>query len=91
MQPMHFRYFSALAYGFLSEGHLRAGTLADGLVAVNAGLAVAASSLDRAYAPELWRLKGELLLREKTVESRQLRVERTGGPGPQRTMNSRLF
>ena len=73
MQATGTRYFSAFAYAFLAEGRLRSGALTDGLTAVDAGLAVAHATLDRANEPELWRLKGELLLR---VESRQSRVER---------------
>ncbi len=65
MQATGTRFFSAFAYGFLAEGHLRAGAHADGLAAVNAGLTVAETTLNRPYEPELWRLKGELLLRSK--------------------------
>jgi hypothetical protein len=57
------RYFSAFGYGFLAEAHLRAGAISEGLAAAEAGLVVAHTTLDRAYGPELWRLKGELLLR----------------------------
>jgi hypothetical protein len=34
----------------------------EGLAAVNEALALAESTLDRSYWPEIWRLKGELLL-----------------------------
>jgi hypothetical protein len=54
--------FRTYICAFLAEAHLRAGSHDDGLVAVDAGLAVAESTLDRSYWPELWRLKGELLL-----------------------------
>ena len=63
MQVTGARFLSAFAYAFLAEGHLRTGAVADGLTAADAGLAVARGTLDRAYEPELWRLKGELLLR----------------------------
>jgi len=49
-------------YAFLAEGHLRAGSPAAGLAAVEAGLAVAEARLTCGYDPELWRLHGELLL-----------------------------
>jgi DNA-binding winged helix-turn-helix (wHTH) protein len=62
------RFFAPFAYAFLAEGHLRAGALAEGLAAVDAGLAVAESGLLRAYTPELWRLKGELLGEQLKVE-----------------------
>src|SRR5262249_3118912 len=68
MQATGTRYFSAFAHAFLAEGHLRSGELANGLAAVDAGLALAESSLDRAFAPELWRLKGELLVRRSNGE-----------------------
>jgi hypothetical protein len=58
------RYFSAFAYAFLAEAHLRTGAIGAGLAAVDAGLAVTRTTLDRAYEPELWRLKGELSLRD---------------------------
>jgi hypothetical protein len=59
------RYFSAFGYGFLAEAHLRAGVLPAALTAAEAGLVVASTTLDRAYGPELWRLKGEVLLATK--------------------------
>ena len=65
MQATGARFFSAFAYAFLAEGRLRADAFADGLAAAEAGLAVAQATLDRAYEPELWRLKGELLLAVK--------------------------
>ena len=68
MQATGTRFLSAFAYAFLAEGHLRAGALADGLSAADAGLAVTQATLDRAYEPELWRLKGELLLAQSKVE-----------------------
>jgi adenylate cyclase len=55
------RYFSGFAYGILAEGHLRGGAIAEGLVAADAGLTVARTTLDRTYEPEVWRIKGELL------------------------------
>jgi predicted ATPase/DNA-binding winged helix-turn-helix (wHTH) protein len=67
------RYFSAFGYGFLAEAHLRAGVLPAALAAAEAGLVVANTTLDRAYGPELWRLKGEVLLaieRSRTARGR---------------------
>jgi predicted ATPase len=54
--------FRTYVLAFLAEAHLRAGTLTAGLAAVDEGLAVADSTVDRSYWPELWRLKGDLLL-----------------------------
>jgi tetratricopeptide (TPR) repeat protein len=54
--------FSTHALAFLADAHRRNGTFAAALAAANEGLALAESSLDRTYLPELWRLKGELLL-----------------------------
>jgi DNA-binding winged helix-turn-helix (wHTH) protein len=54
--------FSTHIFCFLAEAHLRAGNAAAGLAAVDEGLMRAESSLDRSYWPELWRIKGELLL-----------------------------
>jgi DNA-binding winged helix-turn-helix (wHTH) protein/tetratricopeptide (TPR) repeat protein len=63
------RFFLDFAYAFLAEGHLRADKFAEGLAAVDAGLGMAAANISRGYAPELWRLKGELLQRQLKVES----------------------
>jgi len=54
------RLGSAYFHAFLAEGHLAAGARAEALAAVEAGLEVTRTTLDRAYEPELWRLKGEL-------------------------------
>ena len=56
------RLFSAPMLAFLAEAHLRRGDVAAGLAAAEEGLTVAESTLDRTFWPELWRLKGELLL-----------------------------
>lgn len=56
------RIFSTYMLAFLAEGHLRAGDTAAGLEAIDRGLDVAETVLDRSFVPELWRLKGELLL-----------------------------
>jgi uncharacterized protein YbdZ (MbtH family) len=74
MQATGARFSSAFAYAFLAEGCLRAGVVADGLTAADAGLAVAHATLDRAYEPELWRLKGELLVAQSKVEGSKLKA-----------------
>src|SRR5262249_29250495 len=56
------QFFLAYIHALLAEGHLQSGAFAEGLAAANAGLVLAETTLDRSYAPELWRLKGELLL-----------------------------
>lgn len=57
--------FTSYILAFLAEGHLRSGDLNAGLAAAEEGLAIAGRTLDRSYVPELWRLKGELLLAAK--------------------------
>jgi predicted ATPase len=54
--------FYTLIQAFLAEACLRAGEPEAGLAAVDEGLAVAETTLDRSYRAELYRLKGELLL-----------------------------
>ena len=56
------RIFLATAQGFLAGAMLDAGRPAEGLAAAERGIALAETSLDRMYAAELWRIKGELLL-----------------------------
>ena len=68
---------------FLAEAHLRAGDRAHGIAAVEAGLDGIGTSLTRAHEPELWRLKGELLLMPATPRSRR-------GRRPARTTRRRL-
>jgi DNA-binding winged helix-turn-helix (wHTH) protein len=46
----------------LADAHLRAGERAAGLAVVDEGLQIAETTLDRSFWPELWRLKGDLLL-----------------------------
>ena len=80
MEATGARFFTAFAYAFLAEGRLRSDAFADGLTAANAGLAVAQTTLD-AYEPELWRLKGELLLASFVGERRRAqRGRREGKP-----------
>jgi DNA-binding winged helix-turn-helix (wHTH) protein len=55
------RLFSTHILAFLAEAHLQSDAFDRGLAAVEEGLALAESTLDRTYGPELWRLKGELL------------------------------
>jgi tetratricopeptide (TPR) repeat protein len=85
MQATGTRFFSAFAYAFLAEARLHTGALDDGVTAADAGLAVANSTLDRAYEPELWRLKGELLEEKSKVESSKPQARRVkvgyGRPG----------
>ena len=51
-----------LLLALLAEGGLRLGNLHEGLASVSEGLHLTQTTLDRLYEPELWRLKGELLL-----------------------------
>lgn len=68
MQATGTRLFSNYVYAFLAEGHLRAGALAEGLAAADAGLAVTETTLDCGGGSELWRLKGELLLAQLNAQ-----------------------
>jgi hypothetical protein len=54
--------FSTHILAFLAEAHLRGANVAAGMQAIDLALEVAETTLDRGYWPELWRLKGELLL-----------------------------
>jgi tetratricopeptide (TPR) repeat protein len=63
-----------LLLALLAGGGLRLGSLSEGLTAVEDGLHLTHTTLDRFYEPELWRLKGELLLaqakgKKKTARS----------------------
>jgi DNA-binding winged helix-turn-helix (wHTH) protein len=63
------RLFSTYILAFLAEARLHAGELGAGLAAVDEGLQLAETTLDRSYWPELWRMKGELLVAQSNVES----------------------
>lgn len=54
--------FRTCVQAFLAEARLRTGACADGLEAVRTGLDIAERSFGCGYEPELWRLRGELLL-----------------------------
>ncbi|MEO8752088.1 MAG: AAA family ATPase [Casimicrobiaceae bacterium] len=56
------RFFTTHTQAFLAEAHWRAGDIRAGLAAIDLGLNTADTTLDRSYLPELWRLRGELLL-----------------------------
>jgi DNA-binding winged helix-turn-helix (wHTH) protein/tetratricopeptide (TPR) repeat protein len=60
----------SIMLGLVAECCLRIGELEEGRVAVDEGLEHAQTTLDRSYLPELWRLKGELLLEQERLESR---------------------
>src|SRR5262249_26322819 len=61
-QTMGVRVFYTYILAALGEARLRIGEVAAGLAAVDEGLRAADTTLDRSWWPELWRLKGELLL-----------------------------
>jgi DNA-binding winged helix-turn-helix (wHTH) protein len=54
--------FATCMLAFLAECSLRMRRREDGLAAVSEGLELASAKLDCGYEPELWRLRGELLL-----------------------------
>ena len=74
------RLFASYILAFLAEAHLRAGTFEAGLDAVNEGLTVAESTLERSYWPELWRIKGELLLASAPRTTRRRGRSRAAAP-----------
>ena len=77
MQLTGARFFSAFAYAFLAEGWLRpAAPLTTASLRHKAGLAIAHTTLDRAYEPELWRIEGELLLASTAAGDRWPEAER---------------
>lgn len=55
------RLFSTSILAYRAEAHLTVGDLAAGLAAIDQGLRIAETTLERMYWPELWRLKAELL------------------------------
>jgi DNA-binding winged helix-turn-helix (wHTH) protein len=60
--------------GLFAAACLRAGRLEDGLAALEEALDLARTSLDRFYLPELWRLKGELLITYEGTRSPRRRA-----------------
>jgi tetratricopeptide (TPR) repeat protein len=78
------RIFSTYILAFLSEAHFRRGTYAEGLAAAEQGLRVAETTLDRSYWPELWRLKGELLVASSAADSDGARGANRASAAPQR-------
>ena len=74
------RLFSTHILAFLAEAQLRNGAVAEGLAAVDEGLAVAKESLDRSHWPELWRLRGELLLAAAPPQLRRRRARPASPP-----------
>ncbi len=61
-RAMGVRIFYTYIVAALADARLRTRELGAGLSAVNEGLRVAETTLDRSWWPELWRLRGELLL-----------------------------
>jgi predicted ATPase len=62
-----------LLLALLAEGGLRLGTLREGLANVDEGLQLTHTTLDCSFEPELWRLKGELLLARSQKKRRTAR------------------
>jgi DNA-binding winged helix-turn-helix (wHTH) protein/tetratricopeptide (TPR) repeat protein len=60
---------TSMMLALLAEGCLRAGRLDDGIAAVEEGLTLATATLDRWCLPELWRLRGELLIQRDDSEA----------------------
>lgn len=85
LAAMGARLFSTQILCFLAEAHLLGDSSSAGLNAVEEGLSTAESTLDRAFLPELWRLKGELLLqideRTSAVNRSRMASRRSAGNG----------
>jgi tetratricopeptide (TPR) repeat protein len=62
-----------LLLALLAGGALRRGSLSEGLIAVEQGLHLTHTTLDRFYEPQLWRLKGELLLAQSKEKKKTAR------------------
>jgi predicted ATPase len=62
-----------LLLALLAGDGLRLGSLSEGLAAVEEGLHLTHTTLDRFYEPELWRLKGELLLAQSKEKKKPVR------------------
>jgi DNA-binding winged helix-turn-helix (wHTH) protein/tetratricopeptide (TPR) repeat protein len=75
------KLLSSHLLAWLADAHRRIGDIKAGLAAVDEGLAIAETTLDRAYLAELWRTKGALLLasvdgpRSTGARGKQARVE----------------
>jgi DNA-binding winged helix-turn-helix (wHTH) protein/tetratricopeptide (TPR) repeat protein len=65
-----------LLLALLAEGGLRLGNFRAGLASVQEGLHLTQTNLDRFYEPELWRLKGELLLAQSKGNKKTTRSTR---------------
>ena len=69
-----------LLLALLVEGDLRLGKLREGLASVHEGLELTETTLDRFYEPELWRLKGELLLAQSAEKRKTARSASRNAP-----------
>jgi tetratricopeptide (TPR) repeat protein len=67
------KWMRPLLLALLAGGGLRLGSLGEGLSAVEEGLRLMQTTLDRFFEPELWRLKGELLLAQAKEKTRTAR------------------
>src|SRR5262245_51327410 len=75
------RFYSTFAHACLAEGRMGAGLFAEALAAADAGLALSRNTIDRSHEPELWRLKGEVLLRADSPQAGgQARRSREASP-----------
>jgi DNA-binding winged helix-turn-helix (wHTH) protein len=81
MAASRIRFFLSFALSFIAESHLRTGAIAAGLARVDEGLELTETTLDRSYAPELWRLKGELMLARAAPPAGRPRSKKTARPG----------
>jgi DNA-binding winged helix-turn-helix (wHTH) protein/tetratricopeptide (TPR) repeat protein len=67
------KFTKPLLLALLAGGGLRLGKLREGLASVDEGLHLTHTTLDRFYEPELWRLKGELLLAQSKEKKKTAR------------------
>ena len=69
-----------LLLALLAEGSLRLGKLREGLASVQEGLHLTQTTLDRFCEPDLWRLKGELLLAQSKGKKKTARSASGNAP-----------
>jgi predicted ATPase len=55
--------------GYLAAAYARSGRIADALAVVDEGLGLCATLLARCHEADLWRMKGELLAREREPDA----------------------
>jgi len=63
-------FFGDVMLAFIASAHVKAGQWDEGLERVEEGIAMTEANLERVFAAELWRVKGELLLGKARTSKR---------------------